>query len=213
MKPVSIRMPDHLVRAYDRADGSRSKVMRAILADAVESGEVSGVPDDLRTLAAVESIIDDGQLDKRRGTFRKRCATFFEDKWSDGYTTPDDAESMAGSWRREATLYGAEYVAWVDAVTGWYGERWEPVDDRRPEWPDAGTFHDLAEPGAVDIDGRLVDTLTDAKDAGLGRDEAVRRVSKFHADHDVEAAARRVWTGGFDAIDDDGVTADGSEHE
>jgi hypothetical protein len=194
MKPISLRLPDHVVRAYDAADGNRSKVMRRALAGAVEDGEVQGVPEDLRTLAAVESIIDDGQLKKRRGTFRKRVAEFFEEKWSSGYVPPGDADGMAESWRREATLYGAEHVAWVEAILTWYRDRWDPADDRRPEWPDAGTFYDAADPGSVAIDDRLVDTLRDAREAGLTRDEAVARVSKFHPDGTVETAAARAWS-------------------
>lgn len=203
MTPVSLRLPDHLVRAYDTADGNRSKVMRRTLSEAVENGEVDGVPEDLRTLAAVESIIDGGQLVKRRGTFRKRVAEFFRDKWESGYVPPDDADAMAESWRDEAALFGEGYLAWTEAVLSWYREEWDPVDDRREEWPDAGTFYERADPEAVDLDDRLVSTLRDAREAGLSRDEAVARVSKFHPDATVEVAASRAWADAPDAAGGD----------
>lgn len=196
MTPVSLRLPDHLVRAYDASDGNRSKVMRRVLSEAIEGGEVEGVPDDLQTLAAVETIIDEGQLTKRRGTFRKRVAEFFADKWDSGYVPPADADRMAESWRDEAALFGAEYVAWTEALVGWYQDNWEPIDDQRPEWPDAGTLYERADPSSVDMDSRLVSTMRDAREAGLTREEAVARVSKFHPDGVVEAASVRAWNFG-----------------
>jgi len=193
MKPTSIRLPDHILRAYDSADGSRSKVMRQVLSEAVADGSVAGVDEDLQTLAAIERVVDDGKLEKRRGTFRKRCAQFFEDKWRSGYVPPADMDSMAESWRREAAIYGEEYAAWVEAVVGWYRDNWEPVDDRRDNWPDAGTFWHRTDPDAIDVETRLVETMREARETGLSRSEAIDRVSKFHAETTVRVAASRAW--------------------
>ena len=191
MRRVTVRVPDELVAAYDRADGNRSKLMRRALAEAVSDGEVAGVPEDLRTLAAVEEIVADGQLARRRGTFRKRVAEFFEDKWESGYVTGADAADMAESWRREATMYGPSHVAFVDAVADWYADNWDPV--ARPAWPTPGTFHTIADPDTVDVRDRLVDVMREAREEGLARREAVERVSQYHPDEKVEAAARRAW--------------------
>jgi len=117
MKRISIRLPEDLIAAYDDADGTRSAVMRRRLSEAVRDGEVSGVDADLRTLVEAEDAKDRARLARRRGSFRERCHSFYADKWSSGLVTPRDAEDMAESWEAEAALYGAPYVAFVDAVT------------------------------------------------------------------------------------------------
>lgn len=193
-RKVSVRLPEHLVRAFDRADGNRSALMRRVLREAVADGEVEGVPDDLRALAAVQQAVDAGRLDRRRGTFRKRCAEFFRDKWQGGFTTADDAEDMAESWLTEAAVYGPAYVAWVEAVVDWYSENWDPI--ARPDWPDPGTLHARADPESVDIAVRLVDVMREAREQGLDRATAVARVSKYHPRARVETAADQAFGGG-----------------
>lgn len=203
MERVTIRLPSGTVRAYDSADGNRSKVMRSVLSGAVADGQVEGVPEDLRTLAAVEDTVQKGALPRRRGTFRKRCAEFFKEKYRSGYVTPDDAEEMAESWRNEAVIYGAEYLAWVEAITGWYAENWDPSDAVRSDWPDPGAFHARTDPDSVDVPERLVRVLQEAEAEGIAPAEAVRRVSKYHDSAQVQAAAQQAFG---QAVTDGGVT-------
>lgn len=191
-RKVSLRLPAGVLRAYDAAEANRSKLMRRVLSEAVSDGRVE-VPDDIQALAAVEDSVDKGALDRRRGTFRKRCAEFYADKYRSGYTTPDDAEDMAASWRKEAAIYGGEYLAWVDAVVAWYRENWDITEAVKEPWPDPGVFHARARPGDVDVSAHLVSVLEDARDDGLDPAEAVSRVSKFHPAERVEAAAKTAY--------------------
>ena len=201
MRKVSLRLPDDLVAAYDAADGSRSAVMRRRLAEAVEGGELSGVDDDLKTLAGIEAAKDRGRLTRRRGTFRERCYAFFGEKWKSGAVTPDDADDMAESWRHEAALFGPEYVAFVEAIIGWFREQWT-VETHRPGFPEATVFLARSDPDAIDVSERLIEVLQDGKDRGYSRQEAIDRAATFHARSRVEKAAAHVWErsgGGSDA--------------
>ena len=193
MRRVTLRLPEDLVAAYDDADGNRSAVMRRRLAEAVTAGEVTGIDEDLRALAEAEEAKDKGRLSRKRGTFRKRCHSFFGDQWKSGAVTPTDAEDMSESWATEATIYGSEYLAFLNAVVDWYAEHWSVHDVDRPQWPGPGVFIARSDPDAVDIDSRLVETMADARDRGMDRDAAVKKVSVYHPDAKVERAAREVW--------------------
>jgi hypothetical protein len=191
MQKVSIRLPGDVIDAYDEAEGTRSAVLRRRLVEAVEDGEVAGVPKDLRTLVEREAAVDRGRLARKRGTFKQRCYDFYRDKWDGGAVTPEDAESLAESWEAEAAIYGPESVAFVDAVLDWYRERWAATN--RAGFPDPGVFVARADPDAVDVDARVVDALRDAAQAGIGRREAVGSVGKFHDETAVERAAAEVF--------------------
>lgn len=193
-RSVSLRLEASTVAAFDAADGNRSKVMRSVLRSAVEDGEVDGVPDDLRTLAAVEGVKDRGRLARSRATFRRRLAEYFRDKWESGYVTGEDAAELAESWRDEAAVYGEDYLAFVEAVVAWYRERWGPV--ARPEWPDPSEFYRTVDPESIDVAPRLAGVMRDARDDGLDREVAVRRVAKFHEGAAVREAARMAWGDG-----------------
>lgn len=197
MRKVSIRLPEPLVRAYDEADGSRSAVMRRVLSEAVADGQVEGVPDDLRTLAERERAVEGGELARKAGTFKQRVHDYFAEKWRSGAVTPDDADRLAESWRDEAALYGAEELAYVEAVLDYWRDEWAAVEARRGDWPSPAVFLAEAEPRLVDaeVEERLVDTLRDARRDGLDRSTAVERVRKFHPDDRVELAAERAYGG------------------
>jgi hypothetical protein len=196
MRKVSLRLPGSLVSAYDRADGTRSAVMRRVLSAAVADGEVEGVPDDLETLAERERVVERGELDRKAATFKRRTYDYFADKWDSGLVTPDDADRLAESWRREGAIYGAENVAFVDAIVGYWSENWTAAGRR--DFPEPATFLARADPDAVDADERLVETMRDARNDGLDRGEAVERVAKFHPRDTVEAAASVAFDGGND---------------
>jgi len=187
MKRISIRLPEDLIAAYDSADGNRSAVMRRRLAEAVVDGELSDVDADLRTLAEAEAAKDEARLARRRGSFRERAHSFYGDKWSGGMTTPDDARDMAVSWETEAALYGADYVAFLDAMLGWFSDNWTIDPGRRPEWPDGSVFLGLADPSQVDVPERLIGTVEDELAEGRTAGEIVDKLSAFHP----ESVARR----------------------
>lgn len=191
MDRVTVRVPSDIVRAYDKAEGNRSALMRRRLSEAVENGELTGVPDDLQTLAERENIIDRGRLSRKRATFRTRAAEFFASQWSGGGVTPDDADELAHTWRKEGSLYGSAYIAYVDAILEWYRTHYDPLD--RPAFPDAGEFIAKADPSAVDLERHLVETLSDAADKGLSKQTAIERVSEFHPTAKVRAAAERAY--------------------
>jgi hypothetical protein len=198
MRKVSIRIPEPLVRAYDDADGSRSAVMRRVLSEAVADGDVQGVPEDLRTLAERERAVEGGELARKAGTFKQRAHDYFGEKWRSGAVTADDAERLAESWRDEAALYGAEDLAYVEAVVDYWADEWAAVEARRGQWPTPAVFLAEADPRLVDgeITDRLADTLRDARRDGLERSTAVERVAKFHPRERVEMAADRAYGGG-----------------
>jgi len=191
MRKVSLRLPPALVNAYDRADGTRSAVMRRVLAEAVAEGEVEGVPDDLQLLAERERAVEDGELARKAATFKERCYRFFADKWEGGLVTPADAERLADSWRDEAVLYGPGSVAFVDEITAHWRDSWRATG--RGEFPDPATFLARVDPDTADPDDRLTTTLRGARENGYARHEAVDKVSKFHPDDAVREAAREVW--------------------
>lgn len=195
MKRVTLRIPEDIVRAYDEADGNRSALMRRQLSRGVADGHLEGVPDDIRQLAEAEDAKDRGRLERKRGTFRKRCHSFYGDQWRSGAVTPGDAEDMATSWEREATIYGAEYLAFVQAIADWYAENWTVHEHERKAWPDPGLFIGRSDPESIDVPERLVETMTDARDRGISKADAINRVSAFHPEARVERAAAEVWGG------------------
>lgn len=190
MHKISVRVPDEIVSALDRAEGNRSKLVRTAVQDAITEGEIE-VPEEIKTLAAREKIVDKGALTRKRGTFRERCHEYFGERWEKGATTPKDADDLAESWRSEAVLYGEEYLRFVNAVVNWFAENYEPGDPR--PWPDPGTFMVRTGEVEVDVTDRLAQTMKDAKSDGLDRRTAVERVSKYHPEERVEAAAAEVW--------------------
>lgn len=189
MKRISIRLPEDLIAAYDSADGTRSAVMRRRLSEAVRDGEVSGVDADLKTLVEAEDAKDKSRLARRRGTFRPRCYSFYEGKWETGLVTPADAEAMADSWFKEAALYGAPQVAFVDALLEWYEQRWTTDKTERPRFPDPMDLLGLADPETVDVPGRLVETVRDQ--LAEGNDPAAIR-NKLEVFHPADTAAEAV---------------------
>lgn len=196
MKRISIRLPEDLIAAYDDADGTRSAVMRRRLSEAVRDGEVSGVDADLRTLVEAEDAKDRARLARRRGSFRERCHSFYREKWSSGLVTPSDAEDMAESWEAEAALYGAPYVAFVDAVIAWYRDRWTPEHTERPEFPRGSTFLRLAEPEDVDVPGRLVESVRDQLADGTDPEAVKQKLEVFHPADRAQEAVRRAKEAG-----------------
>lgn len=206
MRPITLRMPDDLIAAYDRADGTRSALMRRRLAEAVENGEVDGVPPDLLVLAEREAEVDRGRLDRKRATFKTRCRDYFADKWSGGGVTVRDAEALARTWRREATLYGQEHLAFVNAVVEWYGENYDPLD--RGEFPSAGRFVAESAPESVDLPARIVESLRHARDErDMTRSTAVAKLAKFNPREVVEHAADRVYGDENDRDETDEIKA------
>lgn len=192
MQKVSIRLPYHVVEAYDSADGTRSAVMRRRLIEAVEEGEVDGVPDDLRTLSAREGIVDRGQLNRKRGKFREEAHEFFGCRWEGGATPPNDMDVLAETWRNEAALYGSEYLTFVEAMMTWFTENWS-YEGSRPEFPPARSFVRWSDDEEPDVEGRLVEVMEQAQEDDIPRTEAVRRVSMFHPDERVHDAAQAVF--------------------
>jgi hypothetical protein len=182
MDRVTLRLPHSVIAAYEAADGNRSAVMRRRLTDAVENGELEGVPDDLQTLATVESIVEGGNLTRRRATFKSRCHGFFADKWDEGGVTGDDADALAEAWRKEAAVFGEEEIAYVEAVVEWFEANYQP--DQKPEFPDADAFVARADPERDDVSvpDRLIDVAREGLSDGLSREAMIQRLSRFHPD-------------------------------
>lgn len=196
MERVTLRLPRHLVAAYENAEGNRSALMRRRLSEAVENGELKGVGEDLAILATREAIIDRGRLERERGKFKENVYQFFGERWDAGATPPSDADQLAESFRREAAIYGERHLAFVEAIVGWYRENWTLQGTRKP-WPDAKTFHTRADPSQVNVTERLTDLLREARDElNMSKPEAIDRVGKFHDKATVEAAAAEVWADG-----------------
>jgi hypothetical protein len=205
MRKVSLRLPEHLVAAYDSADGTRSAVMRRRLVEAVEGGEVRGVDDDLQLLAEAEAAVDRGKLTRRRATFKSRFHDFAAGKWTDGAVTGDDMDDLAESWRDEAALFGRDELLYVRVVVEWYVENYSPTD--KPPFPTAeyfvGAMRSAAregEPGE-DVPDRLVDVAREAVDDGVPRRQVIDRLSTFH---DVDDVYRALERAGVDPPDDPG---------
>lgn len=190
MRKVSIRLPDDILTAYDRAEGNRSQLMRRQLTDAVANGELD-VHDDLVQLAEREGIVDRAKLARKRGTFRERMTNYFGDRWEDGATPPDDARDLAQSWFAEAALYGEEHLAYAEAMIEWYEEHWQVHD--RPDWPGAGRFLQLSGDVAVSIPNQLEKTMQNAKEHGLEAEKARRHAEKFHPPDLVDQAIAGVY--------------------
>jgi hypothetical protein len=191
MQKVSIRLPGNVIDAYDDADGTRSAVMRRRLVEAVEDGEVDGVGEDLKTLVEREAAVDRGRLARKRGKFKQRCYDFFRDCWQGGAVTPSDASDLAESWEAEAAIYGAEHMAFVEAVVEWYREEWDAIE--RSPFPDPGVFVARSDPDSVAVGPKLVEVLDEARREGFDRADAVDRVSSFHPDAAVERAAQEAY--------------------
>jgi hypothetical protein len=191
MERVTLRLPSDLIRAYDRADGNRSALMRRRLSEAVEEGELTSVPGDLLVLAEREAIVDRGRLDRKRATFKTRAHDFFSGRWETGGVTPDDVDTLADSWRHEGTLFGAEHVAFVEEIVEWWSVNYDPIS--RPDMPGAGHFVARLEPDSVDIADRLVETIDDARADGLTRATVEDRLGKYHPPARVSWAADQVF--------------------
>lgn len=187
MERVTIRLPSATKAAYDSADGTRSALMRRRLNEAVVDGELQGVDPDLATLAEAEAAVDEGRLTRRRATFKSRCRSFFAEKWQAGGVTARDADALAETWRKEATLYGKLEIAFVTAVVEWYRENYQPRE--KPDFPSADLFVERAEPGDVHLDERLVDLASEGiEERGLSPATVRKKLQHFHDPEDVEAA-------------------------
>jgi hypothetical protein len=205
MRKVSLRLPEHLVAAYDSADGTRSAVMRRRLVEAVEDGEVRGVDDDLQLLAEAEAAVDRGKLTRRRATFKSRFHDFAAGKWTNGAVTGDDMDDLAESWRDEGALFGRGELEYVAAVVRWYRANYSPHD--KPPFPTPEYFvaqmrdaMSVSEPGE-DVPDRLVDVAREAVDDGVPRRQVIDRLSTFH---DVDDVYRALERAGVDPPDDPG---------
>ncbi len=194
MRPITIRLPENVVAAYDAADGNRSALMRRRLAEAVENGEVDGVPSDLQTLAERDAEVDRGRLARKRSTFKQRMHDYFAEQWTDGGVTTADAERLAETWRAEAALYGEEEVAFADAVLDYWRREFDALD--RPDFPSAGHFVALAEPEHVDMSDALIASVREARvDRGLSREATVEQLRAFHNTDMIEFAVEQVYGG------------------
>lgn len=180
MDRVTLRIPASVVRAYDDADGNRSELMRRRLTQAVADGEVSGVAPDLRQLADIESAVSQGELTRRRGTFKSRVHSFFAEKWDNGAVTAQDADDMATTWLDEAAVHGPEQVAYVQAVLDWYRENYTADPTAKPEFPPADYFVRESDPADADPDEALTSVAANALDAGADPDNVVERLSSRH---------------------------------
>jgi len=174
MDRVTIRLPDHVIRAFDEADGTRSALMRRRLTQAVADGELENVPNDLKLLAERERAIEDNRLPRERGKFRQKCYKHYKDAWATGAVTPQDADDRATSWRREAALYGEEYVAFLEAILTWYRENYRKSP--RPDFPPAERMVAAADPSAVDLADELAPVVTNALAAGADPDTIRERL-------------------------------------
>jgi len=196
MRPVTIRLPEDLVAAYDGAEGGRSALMRRRLSEAVVDGELTGVPADVASLARAAAAADDGRIDRRRASFRERSHSFFRDKWESGVCTPDDAEACAESWQKEAREYGPAFGWFVEELLGFYRREWEPTARGRPEWPDPEYFLVRAEPERHEDDSlpdRLLENVAEAHAGGVSREAALDKLLAFHDRDRAEAAVASVY--------------------
>jgi hypothetical protein len=192
MDRITLRLPGEIVAAFDRAEGNRSELMRARLTEAVADGEIE-TPEEYQILAERQQIVTDGDLARKRGRFRERAHDYFADRWATGAVTPYDMDDLAETWRQEGALYGEDYLAFIEAMVGFYGDNWHPSAGGRPDWPEPGHF--LQEIDAVDVDvtEQLIETMKQAKRNGRDRKTAIRTVSKWHPDSVAEQAASEVW--------------------
>lgn len=194
---MTIRLPDSLVASYDSADGNRSALMRRRLSEAVEDGELSGVPDDLQTLAEVEAAVDAGKLTRRRATFKARCHDYFFQQWESGGVTGYDADMLAEAWRTEAAIFGEDELAFVEAVVDWYQASYEPAE--KPPMPSADHFIGMSDPDSVQIDNRLYDLVQEGlEERGLSKSAVIERLGQFHPDDRVMWAVEAVAGGKYE---------------
>lgn len=195
MDRVTLRLPSHVVRAYDEAAGNRSALMRRQIVDAVADGELIDVPPDLQTLAERESAVDNNALGRARGKFRQRTYDQFSRAWETGAVTTADAKDRATSYRREGALYGPSYVAFVDAIITWWEDNYRPGARETPGFPPAKHFVAAADPDAVDVADELVDVVENAAGAGAGPDDIRRRLTRSAPEQAVEQAITEVYEG------------------
>jgi hypothetical protein len=195
MRPITVRLPEDLVAAYDAADGGRSALMRRRLSEAVVDGELTGLPADVAALARASAAADDGRIDRRRASFRERCHSFFQDRWTSGACTPSDAEQCAESWRTEASEYGPEFREYVDEIVGFYGLEWAATRRERPEWPDPEYFLVRTQPDLQDdsLPDRLLQNVKEARANGVSRQAALNKLLAFHDRGRAEAAVASVY--------------------
>lgn len=202
MRRVTVRLPEDVVAAFDAADGNRSALMRRRLQEAVEDGELNNVPEDLRRLAAREQAVDRGRYDRKVATFKERCHGFFREKWESGAVDAEDAALLAESWRAEASLYGPDALAFVEAVVDYWEAEWSAATHARPAFPEPGHFMAGAEDAEPDLRGELVEAVEAARADGCGRTEAVERVADDHGAHpELWRAAAEVYGADADGGD------------
>jgi len=194
MDRVTLRLPDHVIAAYDRSDGNRSALMRNELTKAVESGELKNTPEDLIKLAAVDMAASTGKLDNRQGTFKKRLHEWAGEHWDSGAVTGVDMTSMLASWREEAALFGSEYVAFVDALEDWYTENYDP-EKVGTDFVSAQRLVAESDPESASVDAALVSLLESAADSGVAKEDATRHALKFHEPELVEECAEVAYAG------------------
>lgn len=196
MRKVSIRLPDHLIAAYDSADGNRSAVMRRRLSEAVADGEVKGVAEDLQTLAEVEVAKDRGRLPRRRATFKTRCHDFFSKLWESGAVTAENAGDLAESWHAEADVFGEEEVEFLTNIIEWWKANYDP-NGHLPPFPDPPQFmpDTAATPERNGQYGGIVYELKSRRRLGESRGVAVQDLADDHDTAAVFDAAAEVWDG------------------
>lgn len=145
MKPVTIRLPDHMIEALDEPDGpSRSQLVRDAVTHYIEEGHIEELPERYQTLAKRERAISEGRMNRERGKFRHKVREFFASRWQEG-STPEEAEAMSESFRAEAELYGDEYERFIEAVAGYYADEW--VVTGRGDFPTTDEFTMMARGG------------------------------------------------------------------
>jgi len=196
MERVTVRLPRDVLAAIDAAEGNRSAIIRRRLSEAVRDGELKNVPEDLKTLAEREAIVESGALDRKRATFKSRCHDFFKGRWDAGGVTGEDADTLAETWRQEAALYGEAHLSYVEAVVGWFRENYDATQSQKPTFPGADLFVAKAADVDVEVDEHLVSVLQNAAEAGADRDDAVKRIRANHDPAVVEAAADRAFSDG-----------------
>lgn len=187
MRKISIRVPDDVVTAYERADANRSELIRRAMIEYLTDGEVD-VPADLVTLAERAEAVERGKLPRRRGKFRREMLDFFEDHYESGAVPPEAAEDMAQSWLAEAGIYGEDHLRFAEAILAWYRENWDIRSHERPPWPDPAVIFDRAEEIEVDVNDRLRATVRNAIEQGADPEAIVRRLGKKYPRTDIEAA-------------------------
>jgi hypothetical protein len=177
-----------MIDAYDEADGNRSELMRDALREHIEDGRLDELPERYELLAARESAVAEGRLERERGKFRHNVREFFASRWREG-STPDEAEDMAESYRAEAELYGDEYEQFVEAVVSFYVDEWKVTG--RPDFPTTDEFTMMAR--GADVPDEAREYAERVAEAGALRyEQTVDEVRKRYPLPVARAAAKEV---------------------